>query len=1153
MKKTVLYILPLLLTALTSCYDDLNLYPELGEGTADVSITMDFMPMTPVEANTGSTRSSGIALSGIDNLILFIYSADSKELTDIRYSEKGDLKNLYIAPKDGSGANTSTPEGPQAESTTSRATFTLPNIEAGYYYIYAAANVGEEYIPRDKSRAMADFKRIEDLKNISLRWDGRNIATNRQMLGYMTSGDYDIYEEGSEAPRVGIGVNSNRLHCWLKRAASKVTVVFDGSGLHDNVWIYIKNVTIHDIPVSCPLGADNAIRSEAEMIEDGETISYDNGSANWADWLAIARGSGKKGAVAADAAGNPLPHSEYAEALYFYENLQGDYEGKERYDKRQQWQNLGWVPEKGEYDYKDNVPYGTYIEVEAFYLSDNPGHLSRGEIKYRFMLGKNITYNYDAARNHHFKVTLGFRGYANQPDWHIVYHEEGEVYTPSKAYYMSYQYNRRSEFPIRIKGQPQSLEVEIVENNWAPYQERPGQPDYMQVPDQRPGTSSSVTEQEFQWNRAVYTNSLNKGSTAAPKAYYGLQSPFSKTGAANYTYSAKQKAAGAPEQVTPVWAGFLALYMPGNTRDDIPPYLLQGLSYSNASAIAQYKNDFYSKGQNVRTFSQADLSFPGWKEGMTMEKTVGTGNNACTIRKDADGTLTVNLPMWTREKTMLGISGFSGNNPYDAYRRRAKVMITTKFDDTNTDIQVKDVFQVRRVVNPKGIWHTWNNTDPFRVRLCIREDMNATEFTSLTSEGAWRAYVLASSDGHAGFVYLTGGTGRDPETGGIIGATDSEIEFTINFNGPGAASVSRCAIIQVEYHGYSCSHNIFVRQGYREPLAIVPGGAKWSAFSLYSCATGSDINDQFATSWNGSNYIDATLTASPLALGSFFKRGNYNGITISNNTVAGSNVSPGRSHYFTMSAGQKARWSDIKGLAYHQGYSGTLVKWGASDVHNTFEWRRFRARVNIGDGSTEEVRQYRVPTIDDFNALTGTGVSYGVGVLYADGTVETQMNVSHAYGFEDFDNDGDDMEESGGNHRGMRGIMVYNTTNAHQLFFPIGARGMGRRTITGYTSTSFDDFGILRYGGVTYTLTQDANIANEYRPIPFNMPAAPGAIYWLSKLTDGYPAWDMNYFDQNFNAYDYAVSFSSAAYTSGNGVEFGNGGDALPIKLVLAQ
>lgn len=69
------------------------------------------------------------------------------------------------------------------------------------------------------------------------------------------------------------------------------------------------------------------------------------------------------------------------------------------------------------------MPYGTYIEVDAYYRSINEEKVGSGDIKYRFMLGKNITTNYDAERNHHYKLTLKFKNFANDADWHIEYAE----------------------------------------------------------------------------------------------------------------------------------------------------------------------------------------------------------------------------------------------------------------------------------------------------------------------------------------------------------------------------------------------------------------------------------------------------------------------------------------------------------------------------------------------------------------------------------------------------------------------------------------------------------------------------------------------------------------------------------------------------------
>lgn len=93
-------------------------------------------------------------------------------------------------------------------------------------------------------------------------------------------------------------------------------------------------------------------------------------------------------------------------------------------------------------DFKDRVLYGSYIEVEGYYKSDNREMMSEGKIIYRFMLGKDVTYNYDAERNYHYKLTLRFNNWANDADWHIVYEEPTpSVYTPN-IYYISYLYNQ---------------------------------------------------------------------------------------------------------------------------------------------------------------------------------------------------------------------------------------------------------------------------------------------------------------------------------------------------------------------------------------------------------------------------------------------------------------------------------------------------------------------------------------------------------------------------------------------------------------------------------------------------------------------------------------------------------------------------------------
>lgn len=1154
MKKTLYIFLSLIFfLSVSSCTDDFPLGDyEIGEGEAVLSATVNFHPLvgTKVDTGQGGRAAAGDALNDIDNITVFVYKEDG-HLFDIYNG--ADLMDLKTMRKDTEGANTDMPSdaGEKAEETTSRATFTLKGIPFGKYNIYVTAN-----IPFDKKQAKTDFENVKDLKKYTVEWNEKNIAANDQMFGYFSeTGESD----GFDAYPVVVNKKQMEIHAWIKRAASKVTVVFDGSGLHNGVFIYVKDVRIKDIPKYCRIGEDNRVWTEKggkdSLINEGDVIYYNTDGLTETDpgedylkWLQINKGNGLRGAVSKDPeTGVVTEHSEYDKALYFYENIQGNYPGQKEYCKHQDWDKVGYIPKPGDDDYKDNIPYGTYIEVEAYYVSENPENVSRGKIIYRFMLGQDVDYNYNAIRNHHYKLTLGFKGWANQPDWHIAYIEPSRTIFTDPTYYVSYMYNQKSIFPIRILGNVKELEIEIVENNWAPY-------DSTQT-DNVPKTTIPSTvpgELDFEWNKTAYETE---------SYYYGLKTPWNIKGTKQESYSEAEIKKGAPEKVTAIWAGFLALQVPGNKPEDIKATLMnynaKAVYYSNKDSVQKFKEYYYDydgkgNGQNYRKFSEADLTFTG------SEKVIGSGNNACKVTKAPDGSVTVNLPMWTRPKTMLNISGFSGNNPYDTYQRKAIVRITAIYEDGKRVTRYRPVFQVRRIVNPKAVWRRWNDNSSFKVSLLRREGAAASTFSTFDSEGAWRAHVKTFSPGAEGFISLSGGNaGIDPETGGVLGKTGTPIEFSIDFNGSGTKDNSLCAIVEIEYHGFTCKHTIYVRQGYFKPLALVDGGAEWSSFSLFRTYKEKDPNTgelkgfiDFGTQWNSSkkNYIPAVLTSNPLTLGTLFKRGNYNGILIENNGVKGlgPREDPGQNTTFKMSNGDELDWAHIQGYPFSPGYTGN--PYSSSKIQYKYTWGRFSAE--IGD----ESRHYRVPNYNDYNALQNQ-CEYGIGVMYGDGATTTATRVLDAFGFEDTDNDGDDNIEDKDcqvSSRGMRGIIVYNPSNANQIFFPIGARGIGRRTITGFNSTSWGRFGALRYGGVTYLLT---GVTNGYRPITYNVRGNPGAIYWIEKQYDGYyVAWDMNYFDLNFNAYDYGAA-RAGDYTdwSGLGADWAatHGGDALPIKLVI--
>lgn len=1157
MIKKLIYIFLIALVA-NSCTDELDYDNSLiGDGLTTISASVTFQPLVST-INDTSRSAVGDALKDLNDICVLIYDEDKKLCKVYREADLSDLK-VYQKDTEGSNEDMASDAGVQAEKTTARATFTIKDLPFGKYYIYVVANMGEDFNSKDDKTLMTDFASIEALQKYEVTWNEKNIDQNDQMFGYFTP-EGEEASSGFTAPELTLKQPRVNLHAWLKRAASKVTVVFDGSGLHENIWIYVKTVRIKDIPRYCKIGKENGVYSEKgkqdSLIVDGDCINYnqagalpdnDKPSDDYKNWLSVSKGGGQKGAVSVSEKGDSIFHSEYAPALYFYENLQGNYPDQKKYDKRQDWDNVGYIPKPGEDDYKDNIPYGTYIEVEAYYVSQNQTNVSEGRIIYRFMLGQNVEYDYNASRNHHYKVTLGFKGYANQPDWHIAYIEpDREVFT-DPTYYISYMYNQKAIFPIRIKGDVKQLDIEIVENNWAPYD--PKSED--DVPPQTIGTGIM----DFKWNRPLYLNkgkenvtNVNDYNASTSGYYYGLQKPYNSLGTGQITFSERQIEKGAPKYATPVWAGFLALQVPKDLTANV---IYNKDDTDDFTEVSKLKNYFYTNNQNKRTFSREDLTFaPG-----ETSKVVGTGNNACTITKAPDGSITVLLPMWTRQKSLLKGSGFSGNNPYDTYQRKAVVQIKATFPpkEGQTQDQVierfKPVFQVRRVVNPKAVWRKWDDVNPFDVTLTRREGASSDEFKSFDSEGEWKAYVKT---GNTSFITLEGGNRR--EGNAIIGNTGTPIKFWIKFNGTtGDAALSRCAIVEIEYHGFTCFHSIFVRQGYNTPLDVAGDGVKWSSYALYKFKSPLPA---FGETYTENDYAEAELTASPLSLGTFFRRGNYNGILIENNMKFGVNVSPGLKGTFTMGDGSEREWREIEGLPYSDNYNGwNLKSFPSTAIQNTFKWKKVKATVN------NEERYYRVPSYSDYLSLN-MNCDFGIGVLYGDGSTKVATKVDDAYGFEDFNNDGNDNVnvEAGELTRGMRGVIVFNPANANQLFFPVGARGVGRRTIDGETlsKNSASKFGVLRYSRVEKAFDM-TNARDQYRPIPYNTAASPGALYWFDIPVGSSTCWDCNYFDMNFEAYGIRTSFTpeydqeDAMLKPGQSLRDYNithGGDALPIKLI---
>ena len=194
-------------------------------------------------------------------------------------------------------------------------------------------------------------------------------------------------------------------------------------------------------------------------------------------------------------------------------------------------------------------------------------------------------------------------------------------------------------------------------------------------------------------------------------------------------------------------------------------------------------------------------------------------------KEEGTNILHMSIPLYTRAKQMIAKTSYTGNNPYVAYRRQAKIKITATLSQGEPLTEIVDIFQVRRVVNPKGIYRRHNNDKPFHVVLKRLARENATNFEEFTSEGAWEAVVAATT--HEGFVKLEKSSSNKytsiDEHGTLKGLSGSVIDFKITFNGTCTENESRHAVIRVSYHNNTCNHLIFVRLGYA-PVALLDEG-----------------------------------------------------------------------------------------------------------------------------------------------------------------------------------------------------------------------------------------------------------------------------------------------------------------------------------------
>lgn len=1139
MKRLYIYILTMLFLVLaTACEDRLD-YPgaDIPEGISTVDVEVGFKSFTPAL----NSRSEGNAIKTIQDLWVVIYDKDGK------YLEKRKITDFTYKASD----TNLRPDGqPSSETLTGCARFNL-TLSNGWYKIYAVAN----FDLTDK-----DVSTVEKLASLSFAWSepapGEDYTTaakrNAQMFGYFTvAGDKDKYREPTEdptkkeinvdAPAIAVKGNAG-LHAWLRRAASKLTIAFDTQRLRDDVELYIKSVTIKDIPKYGHLGYTNAPGQDnmkayendgltdaqrKELIKDGETIYFaraeesDIGKDNYGKWRRIASGDSIYGLWAekkndGHTAGANVQerlakeHSEDAPALYFYENRQPDGVIHTVSDKRQDVSgenkqiSFPEGTEEGNYakGWKDGMPFGTYVEVKGYYRNIGTARPGKGEIIYRFMLGKNETTDYDCERNHHYQLTMKFKGYANDVDFHIDYKEEARPgFFVQDTTYVSYLYNQESFTTIRatpIEGYDiVGVESYIIDNEWRPND----------VP---------ATQIKDMYNESAWDKQLDFKSSYSDKAggYTRPDISFSWTDFDETSHTVKP--------VNNIEFGYLSLrktrrniYELGGSGDK-PTFVgkMRRLFFdsdpnSSSGGGTAYKKE-HSKGyRNYGTMPDRDGDVPG---GDDTDGRFTISRKTNPVNKSVDYVMQV--PLYTRARSIDSWAVYSGANQFYRHYRYARVGFVATYEkidktkpgpDKYQEYGETHVLQARRIDNPRGIYRRKDNKGSFKVTL-LYNMKTATEqqdteigddeviYDEIISRGGWT--VTIENDPHSLIQLEANGQRIRGEGSSITGRSNTPISFVYTPLVSPKEEDSYGGTIYIKYHNNSCSHRIIVRQGYYAHEIGPQSKIKWSAFNIY----------------DGKN-----LTKSPLSIGSTFRNVtnlNYP-IDERNNYREGYGVNesplPGK---LWIHGKDDTSWAEIPNMTAVQTSSPT---WTLKNVHEkTYSYRLpdYKEMPEIGI--------YTDKKNPDKDEATVKNIGQAFGICYADGA-DGVLYTKGAYSYYDPDNEGKDSE------MGVRGVVVYSQENGDNVFFPFGSLGHPRRRRDG----------LLQYGSVNFKLVAGSSSdANDFRPGAYDLLHQVGGAYW----TTGSSA--SNHAAIDYNGGNYMSSFLN----KDDVFQSGNTSDALPIK-----
>ena len=1055
------------------CVDEMEYYSADGvDGSeVDIRLCINYEAEQSVELSTrASSVADGDAISDITSLAMLVYNQDGTLYK--AYQVLGGTPSADISGVKHTKDESKLPDGTTTDTPNGRVDYNL-HIRSGYYYAYAVANIPDLL---SDNTGKYDYSTRDALKRIRRDWDEDVLANNSEMLGIFTVGDPD--RNATDDNTIAISKKRPQLYAWARRLASKVTVGFDGTNLYNGVQVYIRDISIRDIPKNCYLGVDNhpgqkadgteAPRSQRYEVDNGlialggtryieKDLPHSSGNGSTIimpdNYMHVCNSQHRFLGKGDDESDEPAKldkdHAYKAESLFFYENMQGIGKSKKQSqdgikidfpnpDENQE--GSGW---------KDEKAYGTYVEVTGFYRCNSPnGYVSSGDIKFRFMLGQNAEDDYNSIRNTHYKLTLRFKGYGNDADWHIEYEENSGIYA-SMPVYVSYLYNKRTTVPIKIIGRI------------------------------KPGTKLSA---EIEDSQEGLWKPWGDGSDAFPIP------PTTMYHSANDIFN------------DGAWNGFLALKKSNILQVEDPAYKDLGSRFTPETT--KY-NETHWKEKN-RLVGKRDYEI-GNELGDTYQEFGDDSDNAegkysvnFTAYDDSRTTVierVFNIPLYTRPKNLVTKTAYTGNNVYSSHPRFCKVKFTATLWDTDKNDWVDksitlNVIQVRRIENPKAVWRD-KTSDPFHVVLTRLIAYGKEEYSKFDSDGIWSASIVSGSDP---IITLSTtpeglGPGRIPQSNvnRIEGGAQCPIDFNINFNGN-----EGFAVVRVRYHNLMCEHDIFVRKGIG-PVALVDNGVEWQPTNIYRFDTGNE----------------PIRTGDPREAGSFFRRGSYTAILEENDKTYPPNVE------------NRGNLSDNSFKVLAPGKTSIdSKKW--TDI--TPDIKVMDTTIEFPDGQTgaydwpvkPSVSGERLASIDDFYELIAPDytvdtwpIKQAYGVLYGDGATETQTSFAKAHGY---------TRSNPAPESGMRGIVVYNKNNMKQVFFPIGATGHGRRKGNGWVSEP----GVLRYAG------RDAANPTIYAPLFYDLYKRPGAVYWCKlcrSLPDNNPdkkyssAFDFNYFAYGFEGF----------------------------------